>query len=122
VITYSGDSDIAAKTLGAHTVTVAKAKPTVKASWPASIHAGHSFSVTASVTAAGTPGGTVSLKSGSKLQKKVSLPSGTAHTKKVTLKVAAGRLTRGSHKLTVSYSGNANVSAHKLTAHRVTVI
>lgn len=120
-VSYSGDADIAAKTLAAHTLTVAKAVPTVTATWPASIHFASPFSVKVKVSASGIPTGTVSLKSGTKLLKSVKLPTGTATSKQVTLSVAAGKLSRGGHKLTVSYSGDANVTARTLAAHSVTV-
>lgn len=121
VVSYSGDADIASKTLSAHTVTVAKAAPTVSATWPASIHFASPFSVKVTVAASGIPTGTVSLKSGTTLLKSVKLPTTTATSKQVTLTVAAGKLSRGSHKLTVSYTGDANVTARTLAAHSVTV-
>lgn len=118
---YSGDTDVAAKTAAAHTVTVAKANPTVTASWPKTIHFAKPFSVKITVRAGGTVSGTVSVKLGSKVLKSVRLPGGTAASKTATITIAARRVPRGTRKLTVHYGGDANVNALQLGAHTVHV-
>jgi hypothetical protein len=94
--------------IGALSYAVAKATPTVTATWPSSrpIY-GRSFTVQAAVTAHGlTPSGVVSVKYGTKTLTSKALVSG-----KATLTVSGTALTPGSRNLTLSYAGSANVTA-----------
>lgn len=121
-VEYSGDADVAARTLAAHAVTVGRATSTVTAHWPARIRFAAPFSVKVSVKASGTPAGMVKLKMRARLIKAVRLPAGAATTKKIVIRIAARKLARGMHKLTLSYSGDANVAARRLRPHAVRVV
>jgi hypothetical protein len=98
--------------VGTLSYAVAKARPTVTATWPSGKPVyGKAFTVKASVSAHGlTPSGIVSVKYGSKTLTHKSLSSG-----KATLTVPGTALTPGSRKLTLSYAGSTSVSAGSAT-------
>lgn len=122
-VSYAGSSTVAAKTLAAHTVTVAKATPTVTAGWPSAATYGKAFVVSVAVkaTAAPSASGTVAARSGAKTLTSAHLPAGSATTKTVRLTVHTSALKAGRRPLTVAYAGDPNIAATTLGAHAVTV-
>ncbi|GAA4710942.1 Ig-like domain repeat protein [Nocardioides conyzicola] len=106
------DTDTYAGSTGDASVTVAKATSTTTATWPSSAKYGTAASAKVTVAAsAGSPTGSVTIKSGS-----TTVGTGTLSGGVATVKLSATALKPGSHSLTATYAGNADVAGSTSTA------
>ncbi len=122
--TYTGNTDFAPSTSAAKTLTVSKATTTTTLSLSATkVTYGHEQAGQVSVTVApqysGTPGGTVTIKSGTATVCTITLTSG-----KGSCTLTATRLTAGTAPLTATYTGSTDfapsTSAKILTVSKAT--
>jgi hypothetical protein len=118
---FAGNASFAASTSAVHTLTVAKASSTTRLSLSASkITYGHEQSerLTATVSPqfSGTPGGKVTVKSGSKTVCTITLSSG-----KGSCKLSAKKLKAGTYHLSASYPGGTDFAKSASATRKLTV-
>jgi hypothetical protein len=121
VASYGGDTNFIPSTSAPSSLTIAKASSTttLSLSAPSVIFGSEQkehFAVTVAARFAGTPTGTVSIKSGTLLLCKATLTAG-----KGLCAPGAKALPVGSHTVTASYGGDANFSSSHCAGKTLTV-
>lgn len=120
--TYAGDAGYAASVSAAETLTVVKAATTTTLTLSAASPVGYGeqqaekLSVAVASPDGGTPGGTVTISSGSLAVCTVTLRTGAG-----SCTLAAGELPVGAYPLTAAYSGSADYAASASDAQTLTV-